>query len=329
MSTLIGTTRTSNSCGDFEILEKVGNNYEFLIRFLDTNAEQVSRGSAIVSGSVRDKSIPKKKNNAKYGVGTCHQTNNYGFIKILSVIDEATRSIVFLDTGYEGETVITQIGRGTVKDPTRPRVVTEETAMKRGRGTIKVKEGQVLKNNRKEEYTILEIKQANQIRIRFTTTGYERWTSSVSIRNGYVVDPMSPTVYGVGYLGTLEKTEIQSYNLWKGMIQRVHNNEYYADVEIDERWYNYSTFCQDLLSVQNYDKWRKAYGTKEWHFDKDILFSGNRKYGPNLVCFVHAEDNQTEVCIRQMRKKYDSDSSMYLHLSSALVALRDQYVKSK
>lgn len=324
MSKYIGTIRTSSNSGDYEVLGRAEGFYHFLIRFLNTGHTQVVRGTTIVSGQIHDKSTPKKKEASRFGPGSFHQTTYYGFLEITAMGEDNKRLVRFLDTGVESVTTIQQIAKGTAKDPTLPRFVTKELALKRAKGNIKVSEGQIFKTNNGLEYTVIKVIQSKQIRIRFTITGFERDTTCKAIRDGEIKDVMSPTVYGVGCLGTLDKMHPQVYSVWKAMIQRVHGCKGYEDVTIHTPWYNYSTFLTDVVNLPNYSKWLEE-GGKYWHFDKDILCPGIRHYGPETVCFVHAEDNSCDAMVRKMIKRYEIGNPMHTHLSSVLQALRDKY----
>lgn len=324
MSALIGTIRTSNNCGDYEVLNQVEGINRFKIRFLNTGYEGEYTRSAISANNVRDRSLPKKGSPSKYGPGTFHQTNNYGILEVLET-DGDLRKVRFINTGSEITTYIQQIAKGTVKDPALARAKsTPETNRKRALAQIKVKVGQVFKNNKDHSFEIMEIMSAKEVRIRFINTGYETIVKCRAIGQGEPKDVMEPSVLGHGFLGTEEKVDYRVYQIWKGMLQRVHTVSEYEDVTIHESWYNYSIFKSDIELLPNYDKWLSE-GGRLWHFDKDILVPGNRQYGPTTVCFASAEDNHCDAMVRTLLKKHEVGSPVYNQLSSVIQALSAKY----
>lgn len=112
-----------------------------------------------------------------------------------------------------------------------------------------------------------------------------------NIENGNVLNHNTlnnPTVYNIGYFGIGEfDSTNKSYNIWKEMFRRCYdeqfkiNNPTYNECIVVESWFNYQNFAQ--WYYQNLPK------TEEkliFNLDKDILFPGNKIYGPNTCCII-------------------------------------------
>jgi len=67
-----------------------------------------------------------------------------------------------------------------------------------------------------------------------------------------------------------------AYEAWKCVLQRVAYKPHYRGCIVDEAWHRLSGF--ETWYLVNY---RDGY-----HLDKDILFAGNRVYGPRTCCYV-------------------------------------------
>lgn len=114
------------------------------------------------------------------------------------------------------------------------------------------------------------------------TDGTQIITTYPSITMGEVKNPMTPTVYEVGYIGVGKHSPVgdtyrkktQSYKVWSNMLRRVYGTvpEYhdacYDNVTVDPRWHNFQNFCEDIKELENYSAWLKE-GTSAYHLDKD------------------------------------------------------------
>ena len=58
----------------------------------------------------------------KYGIGTLHETKNYGTLEIIGKLPQDKRLVKFLVSGHEKITRTNAIGLGTVKDPFYPKI---------------------------------------------------------------------------------------------------------------------------------------------------------------------------------------------------------------
>ena len=77
------------------------------------------------------------------------------------------------------------------------------------------------------------------------------------------------------------------YTKWKSMFERCYSEKYherrptYKGCSIDSRWY----------SFMNFKAWMENQDWKGKALDKDILFEGNKVYGPDTCVFVTSETN--------------------------------------
>ena len=62
--------------------------------------------------------------------------------------------------------------------------------------------GKVYKSNLSGNFKILKYNDSKNVEIQFINTGFETIVQLGDIKNGYVKDPHSPSVCGVGIIGT-------------------------------------------------------------------------------------------------------------------------------
>ena len=158
-------------------------------------------------------------------------------------------------------------------------------------------EGKVLENTKGESFKIIKYVGTFEVHIEFLKTKFSRISSLSNIKKGNVSDLMSPSVYGVGYLGgdkyktKNNSVSITYYKIWQSILQRCYDKncssyKNYGEkrVTISEEWKNY----------QNFAEWwennRKEY-MEDWVIDKDILFKHNKVYSSETCCFVPDEIN--------------------------------------
>lgn len=131
-------------------------------------------------------------------------------------------------------------------------------------------------------------------------------TNIQAVRNGSVANPYHKSVYGVGCYGEPSDTWKECkplYNTWAGMIERVHIEDAlnkrptYRECSIVDEWYNFANF---------YEWAKEEVGSKNkgWQLDKDILYKGNKIYGPNTCCFVPSQLNALFTKREAERGKY-------------------------
>ena len=155
--------------------------------------------------------------------------------------------------------------------------------------------GRVFKSKSSGDFKIVKYNDSKNVEIRFVTTGYEMFAQLGHIKNGNVKDPYSPSVFGVGMLGTKYPPTIngvltKEYMLWTDMLRRCYSDTYkkkqptYEDCEVSNNFKSYEYFyewCHNQIGFNN----------KDWHLDKDLLIKGNKVYSENSCVFIPREIN--------------------------------------
>ena len=153
----------------------------------------------------------------------------------------------------------------------------------------------VCKSKLSGDFKILKYNDATNVEIQFLKTGYVTAVRLGDIKNGNVKDPYSPSVYGIGILGTKYPTTIngvltKEYMLWKSMLQRCYSDSYkkkkptYEGCECSENFKSYEYFyewCNKQIGFSN----------KGWQLDKDLLTKGNKVYSEYSCIFIPKEVN--------------------------------------
>ena len=159
--------------------------------------------------------------------------------------------------------------------------------------------GKVCKSKSSGDFKILKYNDAYNVEIQFINTGFETVVELGNIRNGGVKDSYSPSVYGVGILGTKYPSKIngvitKEYVLWKNMLKRCYSDKYqnkyptYEGCEVSENFKYYEYF---------YEWCHKQIGFgvdgngNSFQLDKDLLIKGNRVYSESTCIFIPAEIN--------------------------------------
>lgn len=147
--------------------------------------------------------------------------------------------------------------------------------------------------------------------IRFMRTGAVANVQTCNLVCGKVRDVRSPTVYGIGYLGSNLKIpergagELRDlYDLWANMLKRAYGgyDAGYSDVTVDARWHSFTAFVNTVSEVEGFSAWR---ADKSLHLDKDIKVPGNRAYSKDTCMFVSIADNCRDAANRRWGKDND------------------------
>lgn len=159
-----------------------------------------------------------------------------------------------------------------------------------------MKEGTVHNTNKCGKISILEYHSKLKVKVSFIETGFNVITCSKSIRSGSVKDKLSPSVYGVGFIGVGKYTsskkgpDLKAYTTWTGMLERCYSenlrykNPTYADCSVCEYWHNF----------QNFAEWFYCNYKKDLELDKDIRLDGNKIYSPDSCLFVTKAENMAK-----------------------------------
>jgi len=123
--------------------------------------------------------------------------------------------------------------------------------------------------------------------------------------NGQVKNLYSPTVCGVGILGSKYGSKSKNgqasmeYNVWSHMIQRCYNekrrnkNPTYSDVNVCNEWLYFENFYEWYISQDNYEI---LLALNDSNLDKDILVKGNKIYAPDKCVLVPKKVNDLFRC---------------------------------
>ena len=155
--------------------------------------------------------------------------------------------------------------------------------------------GKVCKSLNSGDFKILKYNDAYNVDVQFLKTGYETVARLGDIKNGLIKDPYSPSVYGIGIVGTkypisVNSVQTKEYELWTHMLQRCYSDTYkkkrptYEGCEVSNNFKSYEYFyewCNKQIGFNN----------KGWHLDKDLLVKGNKVYNENVCIFLPQEIN--------------------------------------
>ena len=155
--------------------------------------------------------------------------------------------------------------------------------------------GKVCKSLNSGDFKILKYNDAKEVEIQFLKTGFKVVATLGNIKSGKVKDPYSPSVYGVGMLGTkypskANGVKTKEYMLWQSMLQRCYSDSYkkkystYEGCEVSENFKSFEYFyewCHKQIGFDN----------EGWHLDKDLLVKGNKVYSEDSCVFIPVEIN--------------------------------------
>ena len=189
--------------------------------------------------------------------------------------------------------------------------------------------GKVCKSKSSGDFKVLEYNGSKDVEIQFLKTGYETTVQLGNIKNGEVKDPHSPSVCGIGIVGTEYPINeggvlTKEYVLWTGMLERCYSDTYkkkkptYEGCEVSENFKSYDYFyewCNKQI----------GFGVKDWHLDKDLLTKGNKVYSENTCVFLPREINQ--VLVKRTASRGEHLIGVYWHSKGK--AFRAQVNKNK
>jgi hypothetical protein len=135
--------------------------------------------------------------------------------------------------------------------------------------------------------------------------GTKTRTQNDGILSGGVENPNKPSVFGMGFPGQgkcncYENGQLtKEYTVWYDMFRRCYckktqkKHPTYKDCAVDIRWHNFQLFCEDIQTLEGYDKWYSPHKEKQnpYEIDKDIETKGNKVYSKCACKFVLAKEN--------------------------------------
>ena len=159
--------------------------------------------------------------------------------------------------------------------------------------------GKVCKSLNSGDFKILKYNGTANVEIQFLNTGFKTVVRLGDIRNGRVRDPYSPSVFGVGLLGTKYPSEVngvktKEYVLWADMLRRCYSEGFkkkrptYEGCEVSENFKYYEYFyewCNKQIGFGNDGN------GNPFHLDKDLLIKGNKVYSETTCVFLPQEIN--------------------------------------
>ena len=168
--------------------------------------------------------------------------------------------------------------------------------------------GKVFKSKLSGDFKILKYNDSANVEIQFLNTGFETVARLISIKIGEVKDRLSPSIYGIGVVGTKYLTyecgvQTKEYTLWKNMLERCYSDTYkkkhptYKDCEVSENFKSFEYFyewCHSQIGFSN----------QGWYLDKDLLTEGNKVYSENICVFIPSEINKVLVKREALRGEY-------------------------
>jgi hypothetical protein len=168
----------------------------------------------------------------------------------------------------------------------------------------RIGEEKINKDNLK--VTIINYKSWTNIDVQFEDGTILYGKSYNSFKTGKIKNPMSPTLFGLGFIGVgeykskLNGEHTKEYIAWINIFKRCYDEERrdenfsYKDCTVDERWHNFQNFAQWF--EENYRRNQKI--------DKDILVKGNKVYSPETCRFVPIEINNLFTNRKRNRGEY-------------------------
>ena len=155
--------------------------------------------------------------------------------------------------------------------------------------------GKICKSKPSGDFKIVKYNDCYDVEIQFTNTGFDTSVTLNNIRNGKIKDRLSPSVCGVGILGTKYQSRTngvitKEYDLWCSMLKRCYSDVYkkkhptYIGCEVSDNFKSYEYFygwCNKQIGFDN----------EGWHLDKDLLVKGNKVYSEDSCVFIPKEIN--------------------------------------
>ena len=168
--------------------------------------------------------------------------------------------------------------------------------------------GKIFKSKSSGDFKVLKYNDGRNVEIQFVNTSFETVTRLECIKNGSIKDPYSPSVYGIGVLGTKYQSTIngvktKEYMLWQSMLKRCYSDVYkkkrptYIGCEVSENFKSYEYFyewCHKQI----------GFGNEGWQLDKDLLIKGNKVYSESTCVFIPTEINSVLIKSTASRGKH-------------------------
>lgn len=162
--------------------------------------------------------------------------------------------------------------------------------------------GKIFRSNNCGDFTVIKYNNCMDVIIEFNETNCRLVTQSGHIKRGSVNDPMSRSVYGVGFIGVgrysskVDNKTTKEYQAWTGMLTRCYSHLY----QETRPTYKGCVVCEKWLNFQNFAKWHEQHYIDGCELDKDILGSG-KLYSPSTCKFVTPQENSEKALAKNHR----------------------------
>ena len=159
--------------------------------------------------------------------------------------------------------------------------------------------GKICKSKSSGDFKIVKYNDNRNVEVQFLTTGFETSATLGNIRNGEVKDPYSPSVFGVGMLGTkyppsINGVKTKEYMLWQHMLRRCYSDSSkkrrptYEGCEVSDKFKSYEYFYEWCHTQVGFDNEGNG---NPFQLDKDLLIKGNKVYSETTCVFIPSEIN--------------------------------------
>ena len=159
--------------------------------------------------------------------------------------------------------------------------------------------GKVCKSLNSGDFKIVKYNDNRNVEVQFLKTGFETSVQLINIKSGSIKDPYSPSVYGIGVVGTKYPSRVngvttKEYDLWHSMLVRCYSDNFkkknltYEGCEVGDNFKSYEYFyewCQNQIGFSNQGN------ENPFHLDKDLLIKGNKVYSESTCVFLPQEVN--------------------------------------
>ena len=168
--------------------------------------------------------------------------------------------------------------------------------------------GKVCKSKSSGDFKVLKYNNVRDVEIQFINTGYRKVAEMKEVRNGGIKDPYSPSVYGVGIVGTKyqsSKSGVQTkeYKLWCRMLVRCYSESFkkkqptYEGCEVSDNFKSFEYFYEWCNKQVGFDN-------EGWQLDKDLLMKGNKVYSEYSCVFIPKGINLLLIKRESLRGEY-------------------------
>ena len=173
--------------------------------------------------------------------------------------------------------------------------------------------GKVCKSLNSGDFKIVKYNNSKNVEIRFINTGFETSVRLGQVKSGSIKDPYSPSVYGIGVLGTkypitINGVQTKEYVLWKRMLERCYSDSAYQKkrptyegCEVSDNFKSYEYFYEWCHKQIGFDNDGNG---NPFHLDKDLLTKGNKVYNENVCVFIPSEINSLLIKREALRGEY-------------------------